>query len=151
MADLLLQGTMRRYAGHYQEIFEDNRRLMEFLHEIDSPIPKPLRVAADMTLTRRLSTSPGPRATASWDLEAAEAELEESAALARRLGARLHNRAIRREIGKLLTQNLEELPGGQAAGRPAAMLARLVGLARRLGMELDLWAAQNQLWAWAGA
>ena len=38
---------------HYHEIFEDNRRLMQFLREIDSPIAGPLRVAADVTLTRR--------------------------------------------------------------------------------------------------
>ena len=36
------------------EMFEDNRRLMEFLREIDSPVPTPLRVAADVTLTRRI-------------------------------------------------------------------------------------------------
>ena len=26
-----------------------------------------------------------------------------------------------------------------------------MGLARRLGLELDLWDAQNQLWTWAGS
>ncbi len=84
-------------------------------------------------------------------LEAVAAEMEELAALARRLGAHLHVPNIRREVGKLVAQNLQELLAGKPPARPAAMLARLAGLARRLGMELDLWDAQNKLWAWAGS
>jgi alpha-amylase/alpha-mannosidase (GH57 family) len=151
VADLLLQGTIQRYAAHYQEIFEDNRRLMEFLCEIDSPIPNPLRVAADVTLTRRLVHLTRAARAGELDLAAAEVEMEEVAALARRLGAHLHMPNIRREVGKLVTQNLQELLAGKPPARPAAMLARLVGLARRLGMELDLWEAQNKLWGWVGS
>jgi alpha-amylase/alpha-mannosidase (GH57 family) len=151
VAELLLQGTMRRYADRYQEIFEDNRRLMEFLHEIDSPIPEPLRVAADVTLTRRLLAGTQAAREGALEMDAAEAELEELAELAERMGAHLHNRAILRELGAMIDATVAELSGGKPPARPAVMLTRLVGLARRLGIELDLWTAQNQLWAWAGA
>jgi hypothetical protein len=142
---------MRRYADRYQEIFEDNRRLMEFLHEIDSPIPEPLRVAADVTLTRRLLAGTQAAREGALEMDAAEAELEELAELAERMGAHLHNRAILRELGAMIDATVAELSGGKPPARPAVMLTRLVGLARRLGIELDLWTAQNQLWAWAGA
>jgi hypothetical protein len=151
VADLLLEGTMRRYADHYEEIFDDNRRLMEFLCEIDSPIPNPLRVAADVTLTRRLLNATRAARAGEMELSAAEAELGDITNLARRLGAHLHVPTIRREVVKLVAHNLQELMVGKPPAHPAAMLARLVGLARRLGLELDLWDAQNQLWAWAGS
>ena len=149
VADLLLDGTMRRYADHYREIFEDNRRLMEFLCELDSPIPAPLRVAADVTLTGRLLQATRAARSGELELDAAEAELEEITALARRLGAHLDTPTLRRELVELVAQNVQELVSGRPPARPAAMLARLVGLAKRLGLELDLWAAQNQLWTWA--
>ncbi len=151
VADLLLEGTMRRYFDHYQEIFEDNRRLMEFLCEIDSPIPSPLRVAADVTLTARLVRATRAAREGELELAAAEAELEEVTSLARRLEAHLNGPAIRREVVKLLDHNVQELVSGKPPARPAALLSRLVSLAKRLGLELDLWDAQNRLWAWAGS
>jgi len=151
VAELLLQGTMRRYAERYQEIFEDNRRLMEFLHEIDSPIPEPLRVAADVTLTRRLLEATRAAREGAREMAAAEAELEELAEVAERLGAHLHGRAILRELGGMIDATMAELVGGRPPAQPAVVLTRLVALARRLGLELDLWAAQNRLWSWAGA
>ncbi len=151
VAELLLDGTMRRYADHYQEIFEDNRRLMEFLAEIDSPIPNPLRVAADVTLTRRLVHATRAARRGELELSAAEAELEEITSLARRVGAHLHAPTIRREVVELLDHNVLELVSGKPPARPAALLTRLVRMAKRLGLELDLWDAQNRLWAWAGS
>ena len=151
VAELLLEGTMRRYADHYEEIFEDNRRLMEFLHEIDSPIPDPLRVAADFTLTRRLLEVTRAARRGELDLAAAEVELDAMVELATRLGARLQAGALRREVGELVALQVAELAAGKPPARPAELLTRLLGLARRLGLELDLWNAQNRLWTWAGA
>jgi len=57
MASLLLRDAMRRYETDYHEVYESNRRLMEVLREIDSPIPTALRVAADVSRTRSCSRS----------------------------------------------------------------------------------------------
>ncbi|HET6437760.1 MAG TPA: DUF3536 domain-containing protein [Anaeromyxobacter sp.] len=151
VADLLLEGTMRRFEDHYLQIFDDNRRLMEFLCEIDSPLPGPLRVAADVTLTRRLLRATRAARGGPPELTAAEQELETTAALARRLGAHLELPAVRRAMGELVAEHVSELTGGRPPDRHAAALSLLVTGARRLGLELDLWAAQNQLWAWAGS
>ena len=75
-------------------VFEDNRRLMEFLREIDSPVPTPLRVAADVTLTRRILDVTG-RAL-SGEVRLADAEVELLAVVGARPSAR---GALRRRGG----------------------------------------------------
>jgi hypothetical protein len=96
VADALLEGTLRQYEDRYVEIFEDNRRLMEFLREIDSPVPAPLRVAADVTLTVRLVAAVGRARSGELDLEAAGRELGAVVELARRLEAHLRLAPVRR-------------------------------------------------------
>src|SRR5439155_24450538 len=53
LAGQLLDDTMRRYEDDYLQIYESNRRLIDFLREIDSPVPRPLQVATDVALTRQ--------------------------------------------------------------------------------------------------
>jgi alpha-amylase/alpha-mannosidase (GH57 family) len=151
VADILLEGTLHRYEGHYREIFEDNQRLMEFLREIDSPIPGPLRVAADVTLTRRVLELTRAARNGGAGMAGAEQELEAAVGLARRLDAHLHLGAVRQEVAGLASALLEQLLAGVPASRPAADLARVLALARRMGLELELWHGQNALWAWAGS
>ncbi len=151
VADLLLEGTLKRYEDHYREIFEDNQRLMEFLREIDSPVPGPLRVAADVTLTRRVLELTRAARSGGAGMVGAEQGLEAAVALARRLDAHLHLGAVRQEVVGMAAGLLEQLLAGVPAARPAADLARVLALARRLGLELDLWHGQNALWAWAGS
>jgi alpha-amylase/alpha-mannosidase (GH57 family) len=151
VADLLLEGTLHRYEDHYREIFEDNRRLMEFLREIDSPVPGPLRVAADVTLTRRVLELTRAARAGEAGLAGAELELEAAITLARRLDAHLHLAAVRREVDSLVRTFLERLLAGGEPARPAAELPRVLSLARKMGLELDLWHGQNALWAWAGS
>jgi alpha-amylase/alpha-mannosidase (GH57 family) len=150
VAEVLLEGTMGRYEQEYLRIFEDNRRLMEFLTEIDSPVPGPLRVAADVTLTRRLLRVTGAARAGTVDLPAAERELTSTVELARGLGAHLHLAAVRRDVEALVQARLTALVAGRAAPARATELVGILDGARRLGLWLDLWDAQNRLWAWAG-
>jgi hypothetical protein len=148
---MLLEGTMQRYEDDYLEIFEDNRRLMDFLVEIDSPIPGPLRVAADVTLTRRVLRITGAVRSGELGLPEAERELYGATAMARRLGAHLHLAPVRREVGGAVVRLLEEFLSGRAAAERAAELTRVLDLARQLGLDLDQWDVQNRVWGWAGA
>ncbi|WP_242392708.1 DUF3536 domain-containing protein [Anaeromyxobacter oryzisoli] len=151
VAGVLLEGTMRRYEDDYLEIFEDNLRLMEFLRDIDSPVPGPLRVAADVTLTRRVLEVTAAARAGSVDFPRAEAELTSTAELARRLGAHLHFAAVRRDVQALVESRLEALLAGPSAAESATQVTQILGLAQRLGLELDLWDVQNQVWDWAGS
>jgi hypothetical protein len=140
---------MRRYEDHYHEIFEDNLPLMLFLREIDSPVPGPLRVAADVALTRRLLDVTGSALAGRVSTDRAEGELAEAAALARRLDAHLHLLPVRRDVATMVRSRLEALLAGRAPAARGAELVRILQFANRLGLELDLWDAQNRLWTWA--
>jgi hypothetical protein len=151
VANALLEGTLRRYEDRYVEIFEDNRRLMEFLREIDSPVPAPLRVAADVTLTARLLAALGRARAVDLDLEAAAREIGSVVALARRLDAHLRLAPARRRVEGLVLDRLGALVAGRNPAARATECIGILALAERLGLRLDLWQAQNRLWDWAGS
>jgi alpha-amylase/alpha-mannosidase (GH57 family) len=151
VAEVLLSETLRRYESHYREIFEDNRRLMELLRDIDSPIPGPLRVAADVTLTGKLLEVTGASLRGELDLDVAEAELTETVEVARRLAARLHLAKVRHNVEALVNDRVTALTSGSSAARRAVELCRILELAHRLGLDMDLWDAQSRVWAWASS
>ena len=115
VAEVLLEGTMRRYEDDYLAIFDDNRRLMEFLREIDSPIPGPLRVAADVTLTRRLLEVTGRALEGKVGVAEAEEALLSAVEVARRLGAHLHVGRVRADVEALVNGRVEALLAGRSA------------------------------------
>ena len=122
---------------------------MEFLSEIDSPIPGPLRVAADVSLTRRLLGITGKAIRGEVDVTAAESDLAATVELARRLGAHLHLDAVRHDVSELVRARMAALVDGQGAAIRSDELCDILGLAQRLGLGLDLWDSQNRLWEWA--
>ena len=150
VADALLEGTLRRQEDRFVEMFEDNLRLMEFLREIDSPVPAPLRVAADVTLGGRLAAALARARGGELDLEAAERELGAVVAVARRLDAHVRLGPVRRQVEALVLDRLASLLAARTPAARAAECAGILALAERLGLRLDLWEAQNRLWAWAG-
>src|SRR5581483_4025438 len=122
VAGRLLRETMARYESDYLTIYEANRRLIDFLREIDSPVPRPLQVAADVAVTH------------------------EAVDLTRRLaGGRIDLEAMRGPFLAAVRTLFEKA----LAGRREAVLhaAELVTLSTRLGMHLDLWSIQNALWS----
>jgi alpha-amylase/alpha-mannosidase (GH57 family) len=54
VARAILADSISRYAEQYERLFEDNRRLIAMFRAADLPLPDELRVAAEITLTRRL-------------------------------------------------------------------------------------------------
>jgi hypothetical protein len=144
VAGVLLEGTLRRYEDDYLRVFEDNRRLMEFLREIDSPVPTPLRVAADVTLTRRILDVTERARSGAANLDEAEGALLGTVELARRLGAHFDVVAVRRDVEAIVGARIDAIVAGQAASTRAVELVRILDLARKVGMWLDLWEAQNR-------
>jgi len=145
LAGQLLDETMRRYEDDYLQIYESNRRLIDFLREIDSPVPRPLQVATDVALTRQAQQCARALADGKVDLATAQSELLATAHLARRLGARIDPAAVRGPFHELLqTLVARVLAGGSRDA--AAQLSGVLELAPRLGMHLDLWEPQNRLW-----
>jgi hypothetical protein len=151
VARVIVQERIHRYEERYREIFEGNRRLMEFLRELDSPVPAPLRVAADVTLTGRLLELMRRARAADLDLREAEERLVEIVELSRRLGARPWLETVRRDVEALVVERLAAIQAGHAPATRAAEASGILALAERLGLRVDLWQAQNRLWAWAGS
>jgi hypothetical protein len=136
---------MRRYEDDYLQIYESNRRLIDFLREIDSPVPRPLQVATDVALTRQAQQCARALADGKLDLATAQPELLATAQLARRLGARIDPAAVQKPFHELLHRLVARLLAG-GAGDAAPQLSGVLELAARLGVYLDLWEAQNRLW-----
>jgi hypothetical protein len=151
VASELLDRTLRRYEDDYLEIFEDNLRLMELLREIESPVPGPLRVAAEVTLSSRLRDLTRRIRAGELRLEDAEPEIRSTVELAIRLGARLHLAPVRRDVEEVVLVLVDAIRDGRDAAASAAEISRFLALAERLGLEVDLWEAQNRLWEWAGS
>ena len=148
VAASLLEGTQRRYEADYQRVFDDNSRLMLFLAEIDSPVPVALRVAAEVSLTRRILAVTGAALQGDVDPEMAEDELTGAVQLARTLGAQLDMGPVRKDVEKLVRGRMAALVAGRGSHRLALELVTILDLARHLGLWLDLWSAQNLLWDW---
>ena len=151
VADALLADTLQRYEADYQRIFVDNRRLMTFLKQIDSPIPGPLRVAADVSLSRRVRELTEKALESGAELAAARGELAATVALARTLGAHLHLDAVRREVERSVVARMAALVAGKGTAARAEEVIAILRLSLELGMRLDLWAPQNQLWAYTAS
>jgi hypothetical protein len=144
LAGQLLDETMRRYEEDYLRIYESNRRLIDFLREIDSPVPRPLQVAADVALTRQAQEQTRAVAEGRIDLNSAHADLLATVQVAKRLGARIDRAAIVPEFHDHLARLVDRLL--QGAGEAAGQISGLLELAEKLHVHLDLWVAQNRMW-----
>jgi len=144
LAGQLLDETMRRYEDDYLRIYESNRRLIDFLREIDSPVPRPLQVASDVALTHQAQQCARALADGKIDLALAQSELLTTAQVAKRLGARIDPEAVAGPFHEVLHGLVEGLLAGSREA--AAQLAGILELASRLGLHMDLWEAQNRVW-----
>src|SRR5207248_10273595 len=95
LAGQLLDETMRRHEEDYLRIYESNRRLIDFLREIDSPVPRPLQVAADVAVTHEAVDAARRLAAGKLEPSQAQEELDGLSPLARRPGARIDPEAVR--------------------------------------------------------
>jgi alpha-amylase/alpha-mannosidase (GH57 family) len=146
LAGQLLDDTMARYEDDYLRIYDSNRRLIEFLREIDSPVPRPLQVAADVALSRQAHEQARALAQGRADLATAQTELLAAAQLAKRLGARIDPQAVAPEFQDILREMVARLVADRRR-EAAGLIAGVVNLAEKLGLHLNLWEAQNRVWA----
>jgi alpha-amylase/alpha-mannosidase (GH57 family) len=149
VAHVLLDETTERYENDYLQIFESNRRLMEFLREINSPVPRPLQVAADVAISHQASRVAQAMARGEADAATARSELLSAAETAQKLGARLDPSALHPFFEETLHACMARVSQGQADAFGEA--CDLLELASRLSVWLDLWSAQNKIWSLAAS
>jgi len=140
------EGVLRRFEETYRHLYEETRRLLQYLREADAPAPEALALAARYVLRRDLERAlPG----LAEDGEIPE-RIHELLGEARLLGIDL---ALERErtaphLERALLVRMSRLAEGISPERVERTLA-VLRLAESVGVAPDLWAAQNrffQLW-----
>jgi hypothetical protein len=119
------------------------------LREINSPVPRPLQVAADVAISHQASRIARAMARGEADTATARSELLSAAETAQRLGARLDPSAVYPYFEEALNARMARLSRGEADAFAEA--AGLLELAARLSLQLDLWSAQNEIWSLAAS
>ncbi|MBM3220526.1 MAG: DUF3536 domain-containing protein [Candidatus Rokubacteria bacterium] len=151
LRDLFLEGRRRliaevtraaldRHEASLRQVWDETRKLVRYLREIDAPVPEALSLAgrhvmeeearAELERTPRLGAIP-PRAF----------ELVDEA---REVGLRLDLEPCRPVLRGAVLAGLARVADSPAPERVTAVLALING-ARRLDVGFDRWAAQNRV------
>lgn len=149
IAEFLLESTLSRYSDVYERIYEENRKLLNFLWSISATIPPTLKVAAEFALNSSVS-----KAVAK--LVAGEIGVQDTEELAIRvreeenkLGCEVNWEGLRKALEKLGKKNMESMLEDYEA-RKAEDVLRLIEFGERLKLNLDIWGIQNLFWRLIG-
>jgi alpha-amylase/alpha-mannosidase (GH57 family) len=134
--------VLRRYEGAYRRLYEENRRLLQYLRDVDAPAPEALVLAVRYVLRREIGRELEGLAAA----EGIPTRLAELLEEARSLGLEpvLDGAVTADQLERTLLGHLARLRGAVTAERVGRALA-VLEIGRRLGCMPDLWAAQNRL------
>jgi hypothetical protein len=131
------EGMSEQLEETYRQLYHENRRLMEYLHELNVPLPKGFALAAEFLVNRTFS-----RVMANVIEKGQNDEVEEvlrearkwQVPLATQESAHLVCRAIEGHIAAMLTDPL---------GSGVALASRLLHVAEHVNLRLNLWRAQT--------
>jgi alpha-amylase/alpha-mannosidase (GH57 family) len=144
ISGIIFGDLVKRLSEQYARLYEDNRRSIEMLHEVGFDLPPELRAAAEFTLTRRFAEEIR-RQGSSRDPAAYEAAIEIAEEVARR-GYRIDRSEASRLFGDMVTDAVRLLVAEPSEENRRSALA-LLGLTRRLGLEIDVDRAQEAVFA----
>jgi len=142
--ELLLRLTATSFQGFEEALersFEENRRFMDYLLEVGTPLPSAFTAAADVVLKRRLLEE-----LAHFDESLNASTLVSLAHDANRYRVRMDDPLVRHrasECARRLFDDLAMHPDPKRC-RTALAFLEVVDL---LGLNIDLWEAQNIVFA----
>jgi alpha-amylase/alpha-mannosidase (GH57 family) len=137
IALLMIEDARQRFESNYRIFYNENRELMRFLKDIDVPIPDSFTAAAQNVLRldlmealeRALEVEPGENISRIMQ----EAKLLDIVPM---------EEGIEQKIRRLLEEKLRTLtPPAMAKLVPG--IIHLLDLADRIGIQINLWEAQN--------
>lgn len=133
--DQILFHTYEDIEASYRHIFEDNFNMMEFLRQLDIPLPEPLSVTASFTINTDLKRSLGD----GLDIEKVKALIKK----AERLSVRIDVATMAFRAEKFVNASMERLASA-AEDIPLMETARdLLEILRPLGLPMNLLSAQD--------
>lgn len=131
-------GILDRLEDTYRQLYRENQRLVEYLRELDVPLPQGFSLAAGFLANRAFA-----RATARVAQDGSDGErLEAVLAEARKWGVSLDTKTAEDTIRVAVEERLSHLLAAPLSTEAPAAL-HLLELAERLGLTLNLWQAQT--------
>lgn len=132
------EGMLTRLEETYRQLYRDNRRLMEYLHELNVPLPHGFALAAEFLVNRTFSRVMATVIEKGQGDDAVEEILQEArkwqVPLATKESEYLVCQAIEEHLSAVLTDPLS--PGATTA-------LRLLQVAEHVNLRLNLWRAQT--------
>jgi alpha-amylase/alpha-mannosidase (GH57 family) len=141
----IVRDLLQRRRQELYQLFEENRALLRFLAEADSPVPPLLRAAADFVLSARLAEHLAEARYGTRRFDDARAGLVHLMSDVKALGADIDLAEARRILE---TRILEEARSLRVAPRrdTARALLGYLETAQDIELGLTLWEAQNLYW-----
>ena len=140
----VIRATLDRHEETYRKIWEETRKLVHYLREVDAPLPEALAIVARHVLEQQVAAELQPLPELGAIPDRAFAILGE----AQTLGLTLDLAPLRFIMHRAVTQALDAIAEEPSSERVARATALIEG-ARRLGVPYGHWATQNrffQLW-----
>jgi alpha-amylase/alpha-mannosidase (GH57 family) len=140
----VIRATLDRHEETYRKIWEETRKLVHYLREVDAPLPEALAIVARHVLEQQVAAELQPLPELGAIPDRAFAIVGE----AQTLGLTLDLAPLRFIMHRAVTQALDAIAEEPSSERVARATALIEG-ARRLGVPYGHWATQNrffQLW-----
>jgi alpha-amylase/alpha-mannosidase (GH57 family) len=142
------RATLQRHEETYQQMWEENRKLVHYLRQADAPIPEVLRLVGRHVIEQEILGELA-RVEAQGERAALSDRMFERAGEAVALGLTLDLEAGRPIAIRLVRRTLLAVADDPTPARIAEAMALIEG-AERLGLRYGRWAAQNLFFAtWA--
>jgi alpha-amylase/alpha-mannosidase (GH57 family) len=143
LADVI-RATLEKHEETYRRIWEENRKLVHYLREVDAPIPEALALVARPVLEQQVTLELEPLTQLSAIPERVFAIVDEARALGLTLDLTSRRALVHQALARAIDA-IDEAPSAEGVARAIA----LVEGARRLGVPYGHWATQNrffELW-----
>ena len=140
----VIRATLDRHEETYRKIWEETRKLVYYLREVDAPLPDALTIVARHVLEQQVAAELQPLP----ELGAIPDRAFTIVGEAQTLGLTLDLAPLRFIMHRAVTQALDAIAESASSERVARATALIEG-ARRLGIRYGHWATQNrffQLW-----
>jgi alpha-amylase/alpha-mannosidase (GH57 family) len=135
----VIRAMLERHEETYRKIWEENRKLVHYLREVDAPIPEALAIVARHVLEQQASAELQPILDVPAIPDRFVTVIEEARALGLTLDLMQQRFVMNLAISRALDA-IAELPSRERIAQATA----LVEGARRLGVRYGHWAAQNR-------
>ncbi|PYN46193.1 MAG: glycoside hydrolase [Candidatus Rokuibacteriota bacterium] len=140
----VIRATLDRHEETYRKIWEETRKLVHYLREVDAPLPEALAIVERYVLEQQVAAELQPLPELGAIPDRAFAIVGE----AQTLGLALDLAPLRFIMHRAVIQALDAIAESTSSERVARATALIEG-ARRLGIPYGHWATQNrffQLW-----